>query len=154
MLNKITSLLTCKKESAAGGAGGRDRRIAIAACVLLLEMAGADDDFAAPEMDRIRDILNRDLHVAPEDVEAILAVAGEEREGAMDLWTYTSVINEHYSKAEKLKLIEMVWEIAYSDGRLDQYEDHLVHKLANLLHVSHSELIAAKLRVKDLLSRS
>jgi len=154
VLNKIASLLAAKKDGAGGDAGGRDRRITIAACVLLLEMAGADDEFAASEMDRIREILTGDLAVAPDDVGAILAVAGEEREGAMDLWTYTNVINENYSKAEKLKLIEMIWEIAYSDGRLDQYEDHLVHKLANLLHVSHGELISAKLRVKELLNRS
>jgi len=153
VLNRIASLLTGKTDGHGGDAGGRDRRITIAACVLLIEMAGADDDFAASEVDRIRDILTRDLAVPPEDVEAILGVAGEEREGAMDLWTYTNVINRSYGKAEKLKLIEMIWEIAYSDGRLDQYEDHLVHKLANLLHVSHSELIAAKLRVKELLNR-
>lgn len=148
MLNKIASLLTCKNGSSRDGAGDNNRRITIAACVLLLEMAGADDEFASPELDRIRDILKRDLAVPPEDVEAILAIAGEEREGAVDLWAYTNLINDNFTKAEKLKLIEMVWEIAYSDGRLDQYEDHLVHKLASLLHVSHGELIAAKLRVK------
>ncbi len=148
MLKKIASLLTCKNGNSHEGVEDRDRRITIAACVLLLEMAGADDDFASSELDRIRDILKGDLAVPPEDVDAILSIAGQEREGAMDLWAYTNVINENFNKAEKLKLIEMIWGIAYSDGRLDQYEDHLVHKLANLLHVSHSELISAKLKVK------
>ena len=148
MLKAIASVL-------AGKTGGRrddprelDRRILIATCVLLLEMANADDEFARSELDKIREILKKRLNLPDGEIDEILSIAGREQEDATDIWAYTNLINEHFEKPEKLRLIEMVWEIAYSDGRLDQYEDYLVHKLANLLHVNHDELIAAKLKVK------
>ncbi len=149
MLKTIASLLTGKKESPRPGAGGHDKRIEIAACVLLLEMAKADDEFAQSELHTIRDILKSGLNLPEGEIDGILAIAEHEQEEATDLWAYTNLINENFEKTEKLKLIEMIWKIAYSDGRLDQYEDYLVHQLANLLHVPHSDLIAAKLRVKN-----
>ncbi len=148
MLKKITSILSFKNGNSRDNAGERERRITVAACVLLLEMAGADDDFALSELDRIRDLLTSGLAVPPEEIDGILAIARRKQGEAIDLWSYTNLINENFDKAEKQRLIEMIWEIAYSDGRLDQYEDHLVHKIANLLHVPHSDLIMAKLRVK------
>jgi uncharacterized tellurite resistance protein B-like protein len=148
MLKKIASILSCKNENSNNSAGDRQSRITVAACVLLLEMARADDDFARSELDRIRELLKNDLDVPPEEIDTILAIAQRKQEEATDLWSYTNLINENFDKTEKQRLIEMIWEIAYSDGRLDQYEDHLVHKIANLLHVPHSDLIAAKLRIK------
>ncbi len=46
-------------------------------------------------------------------------------------------------------MVELVWDIAYADGSLDRHEDYFVHKLANLLRLTHRQLIDAKLRVKD-----
>jgi uncharacterized tellurite resistance protein B-like protein len=149
MLAKIVSLLTCKTDASRGGAADQNRRITVAACVLLLEMARADDELAAAELDSVRKVLTAGLGVSPEEVDSILAIAGREQEEATDLWAYTDLINGHFDKAEKQRLIEMVWEIAYADGRLDQHEDYLVHKIANLLHIPHSDLIAAKLKVKN-----
>ena len=50
---------------------------------------------------------------------------------------------------EKLQVIELVWEIAYADGLLDKHEDYLVHKLADLLRLTHQQLIEAKLKAKS-----
>ena len=51
------------------------------------------------------------------------------------------------SEQKKTQIIEMVWEIIYIDGKLDQHEDYLVHKLARLLRLSHKQLIEAKLKI-------
>ncbi len=149
MLGKIVSLLTSGNGASRESAADQNRRIVIAACVILLEMARADDDVAAAELDHVKKALAGGLGAAPEDVDLILAIAGREQQEAIDLWAYTNLINEHFDKAEKQGLVEMVWEIAYADGRLDQHEDYLVHKIANLLHGPHSDLIAAKLRAKN-----
>lgn len=149
MLRRIVSLL-----SGTGGATAPDApgagvdRITIAACVLLLEMAKADDFFSSSEQEKIREILRADLGLPPDEIDGVLAIAGREREDSADLWAYTNLINESFSDAEKSRLVEMIWEVAYADGSLDQHEDYIVHKLANLLHVKHRDLIAAKLRVK------
>ncbi|HDZ24806.1 MAG: hypothetical protein DRN37_02980 [Thermoplasmata archaeon] len=65
----------------------------------------------------------------------------------MDLWQFTNAINRHFSVQEKLQLIDKIWEIAYADEIINQHEDYLVHKIADLLHLSHRQLIDAKLKV-------
>jgi uncharacterized tellurite resistance protein B-like protein len=148
MLQSIAALLAGKsvRDRPAGAAPDRVR---IAACVLLLEMAHADDDFSVEERDRVRRILLEELKPGTGDAEAVLSNAEREQREATDLWSYTSLINAHFTDEDKRRLIESAWYVAYADGRVDQNEDHLVHKLANLLHVKHADLIAAKLRARD-----
>jgi uncharacterized tellurite resistance protein B-like protein len=148
MLSKIVSLLSSKNDASRESADDRNRRITIAVCVILLEMARSDDDFAASELDHVKKVLTTGLGVAPEDVDSILAIAGREQEEAIDLWAYTNLINEKFDKEEKQRLIEMAWETAYADGRLDQNEVSLAHKSANLLHVPHAYPTGAKLKEK------
>ena len=71
----------------------------------------------------------------------------EELEKSIDLWRFTSQINKNCSLEEKLCIIETVWQVAYSDGRLDSHEDYLIHKLSELFNISHKDLIEAKLKV-------
>lgn len=152
MLQSIVNLLTGK--SASGGPGSDDGdRISVAACVILLEMAHADDDFAVIEGNRVRRLLREELGIGEGEIEEVISAAERAQREATDLWAYTSVINRNFSDAEKRRLIESAWHIAYADGRLDPGEDHLVHRLATLLHVDHAELIGAKLRARDARNR-
>ena len=59
----------------------------------------------------------------------------------------TNLINQNYSIEEKIRIIEMIWKLAYTDGKLDKHEDYLVHKLARLLRLTHKQLIEAKFKV-------
>lgn len=121
--------------------------IRIATCALLLEMANIDREFSAAEREAILTILKRDHHLSEEYAEALIQASNEELEGSIDLWQFTNLINRNYSPEEKIQIIETVWDIAYTDGKLDKYEDHLAHKLAKLLHLTHKQLIEAKIRV-------
>lgn len=148
MLRSIVNLLSGKPvEGVTRGDGGN--RINIAACVILLEMAHADDDFSIIERDRVRRLLREELGIPDGEIEEVISTAEHAQREATDLWAYTSVINRNFNDGEKRSLIESAWRIAYADGRLDPGEDHLVHRLATLLHVDHAELIAAKLRARD-----
>jgi uncharacterized tellurite resistance protein B-like protein len=148
MLQTIVNLLTGKSD--AGGTRVNDRdRISIAACVILLEMAHADDDFSLVERDRLRRLLREELGLGADETEDVLSAAEREQRDATDLYAYTSIVNRNFSDAEKRRLIEAAWHLAYADGRVDPHEDHLLHRLAQLLHVEHAELIAAKLRARD-----
>ena len=60
---------------------------------------------------------------------------------------FTSRINENYSSEEKIRIVEIIWKIAYADGILDKHEDYLVHKLANLFRLTHKQLINVKLKI-------
>ena len=121
--------------------------IRIATCALLLEMANIDGEFSAAERKNILAILKKDYQLSDEYAEQLINASNDELHRSVDLWRFTNLINRNYSIAEKIRIIEMVWEIAYTDGKLDKYEDYLVHKLAKLLHLTHKQLIEAKLRV-------
>ena len=121
--------------------------IRIAACALFLEMATIDGSFSESERERIISILRNDYDLSDEHATALIEAADEELKKSIDLWHFTNLINQNYSKDEKLEIIETVWKVVYADGRLDKHEDYLVHKLAKLLRLSHKELIDAKLKV-------
>ncbi len=121
--------------------------IRVATCALLLEMANIDGEFSGAEQENIFDILKKNYQLSEEHVEALIEASNEELKGRIDFWQFTHLINQNYSLEEKILIIEMVWEIAYADGRLDKHEDYLVHKLAKLLHLTHKQLIEAKLKV-------
>ncbi|MBN1849353.1 MAG: TerB family tellurite resistance protein [Deltaproteobacteria bacterium] len=121
--------------------------ICMAACALLLEMAHIDNEFSESESDKIISILKKDFDLSEQYANELIRKTEEELQGSIDLWQFTNLINQNYSMEEKIRIIEMVWKIAYSDGKLDKHEDYLVHKLANLLRLTHKQLIDVKLQV-------
>lgn len=124
------------------------RKRHLAACVLLLESAHADDKCTQEEMDRIVASLRQRFSLSPEDANKLLELAARERQNSIDLWTFTNDLNQHLCKEEKLAVLEDIWGVIFADGRLSSHEDHLAHKLANLLRLTHQELIEAKLAAK------
>jgi len=136
------------------GSAGREESfhdIRIATCALLLEMSQIDGDFSESERESILSTIMKDYHVSDEHAAAILEAADEELKGNLDLWQFTNLINRNYTPEEKIEIIEMVWRIAYTDGKLDKHEDFLVHKLADLLHLTHRQLIDAKINVREIM---
>jgi uncharacterized tellurite resistance protein B-like protein len=124
------------------------QKIQIATCVLLLEMAHADDEFSISEETTIREILRKELGIDEEDIDEIMGLAMQDSQQAVGLYEYTRFINQVLTLDERKTLIEYLWKVIYADGVLDQYEDYLVHKLANLLHVEHDDMIAAKIKMR------
>ncbi|MCK5145779.1 TerB family tellurite resistance protein [bacterium] len=122
----------------------------LAACVLLLEMAYADDDFGSEEETALIQILMNDFNLSQEEADALHRDSIKARKDALDLYSFTEALNKQMSKADRIGIVERLWEIVYADGRLDGHEDHLIHRLAELLHLEHSHLINAKLKVKQM----
>lgn len=123
-------------------------RIQIATCIILLEVAKSDDEFSSIENTTVTAILKKKFDLSVETVEKLLEIADKKREESIDLWQFTHIINKNYTKEEKKKIVEAVWQIIYADEKLDKYEDHFVHKLAKLLQLKHDDLIEAKLKIK------
>jgi uncharacterized tellurite resistance protein B-like protein len=121
---------------------------AVALCALFLEMAHIDGEFSESEKERILSMMKSEYGLSHGIVEEFMAAARKEREQSIDLWHFTNLINQNYSPEEKTNIIEMFWKVAYADGKLDSHEDYLLHKLAELLRLSHTQLIEAKLKVK------
>lgn len=121
--------------------------VRIATCALLLEMAHIDGEFSESEREGIINIIKKDYDLSDEHAVALIEAAGEELQRSIDLWKFARLINQNYSADEKIQIIEMVWKVIYTDGKLDKHEDYLVHKLAHLLRLTHKELIDAKVKV-------
>jgi len=124
--------------------------IRIATCALFLEMSNIDREFSKTERENIISIMKKHYDLSDEYVVTLLEASHEELKGSIDLWQFTNLINQNYSMEEKLRIIEVIWRVAYTDGKLDKHEDYLVHKLAKLLRLSHKQLIEAKVKVKKL----
>ncbi|NNE09300.1 MAG: TerB family tellurite resistance protein [Gemmatimonadetes bacterium] len=120
----------------------------VATAALFLEMATVDDEFDETERARIVKHLTHLHGVSEKKARSIIDVAQKERDGAVDIWSFTSVINTHYDETEKVHMMEMVWEVVFADGQLDAHEDYLVRKIAKLLRLNHRQMIEAKMRVK------
>ena len=99
-------------------------------------------------MANVVDTLRSEFKLSPEYVDELLELAHAEGDKAMDLWQFTNEMNQHYSEEEKMALMEAVWRIIFADGRLESHEDYFAHKLANLLRLTHKQLIDAKLKAR------
>jgi uncharacterized tellurite resistance protein B-like protein len=119
-------------------------RLAVAA--LLVEILRADFDVSADERRQVLGSLQRMLELDPVACEELLALAEAQIDQSHDLYQFTSAINRAYSPEDKLRLLEELWRVAHADERLNKYEEHLIRRIADLLHVRHSEFIATKLR--------
>lgn len=121
--------------------------VRVAVCALFLEMANIDGKFSASEQDYVISLLKREYGLSDQHVVDLMEASQKGLKDSIDLWQFTNLINQNYSRDEKIQIIEMVWQIVYADGRLDKHEDYLVHKLAKLLRLTHKDLIDAKLKV-------
>lgn len=123
-------------------------RIQIATCIILLEVAKSDDEFSSIEKTTLTAILKKKFKLSAEAAEELMEIADRKREESTDLWEFTNIVNKNYTKEEKTKVVEAVWQIIYADEKLDKYEDHFVHKLSKLLQLDHDAFIEAKLKIK------
>jgi uncharacterized tellurite resistance protein B-like protein len=122
--------------------------VAIAACALLLEIAHADDVFAPEERERIVRAVREDLGVPAADVAEVVRLAEEERRESVDLYQFTKLVGEKFSREQRLRLVEVIWGVVYADGELSAVENQLARRIAELLGFQHPEVQAVRERVK------
>jgi uncharacterized tellurite resistance protein B-like protein len=122
-------------------------RVTIAACALLLEIAHAEAGLGTDERARIERAA-RDMGVAPEDLREVLRLAEEERRESVDLYQFTRLVSEKFSREERLRLLEVIWGVVYSDGALTAAENQLARRIAELLGFQHPEVQAVRERIK------
>jgi uncharacterized tellurite resistance protein B-like protein len=123
------------------------RRLATAA--LMVEALRADEEIEAEERETALAGLGKLFDLSPDNAKELLTLAEQEADEGTSLFQFTHLIDRHYSREDKFRVIEMMWQVAYADGHKDAREEHLVRKVADLLHLPHSEFIRARLRVEE-----
>ncbi|MEQ1857558.1 MAG: TerB family tellurite resistance protein, partial [Longimicrobiales bacterium] len=149
MLDSIKNFFRSSMASPTGtepAAPGKDIRLA--ACALMMEMAHADDEFTEDERKHLESALQRQFGLDAPETQKLLALAEQERKQAVDLWQFTNLIAENYSVGQKMVLAEIMWGLAYADGKLAGREDYLMRKICNLLRLEPGYLSVARKRAE------
>ncbi len=116
----------------------------LATAVLLVEVARADHRVEEQELATIRRLLLERLSLCEEEVDSLLQQAGEEADHLVSLQHITRRMNEQLSQQEKLRFVEMMWQVVYADGEKHHYEEHLIRQVADLLYIPHVDFIRAR----------
>jgi uncharacterized tellurite resistance protein B-like protein len=153
MFDAISKFFEDKMGAQAAGMD-EERQLQVATCVLLLEVAHADDEFTAEERDTIDTVVARRFGLDRDQTRELLDMADDHRRQVEDIYGFSRLLNETYSRPRKLAILDLLWEVVYSDGVLESHEDVLMHKMGNLLGVRHQELMAVKVQVKKRLADS
>lgn len=117
----------------------------MASAALMIEVAMADDHFDDSEMAMLKEELQRQLSLSEQTVNGLVDSARQQQKAATSLFQFTQQINQCFEPSEKMELMVGLWKIAYADDNLDKYEEHLIRRIAELIHLPHTQFIKAKL---------
>ncbi len=123
-----------------------------AAVILMVEIISADDHMDSSEEALLRQIIQQQLKVSPEEIEQVVHSAKQSSNASLDFYQHTKKIRDNYSIAQKKQLLEHLWSLVYADGKLDKYEDYAIRKIADLIYIPQSQFIQARNKVKSRLA--
>ena len=123
---------------------GRDKAIRLATAVLMLDVARADHVFDEDEFEEVLKLVESHFDLSPEESAELVNSADEKAEDLTSLHEFTQLLHNNLDDDEKARIIGLLWQIAYADGRLHMYEDSLVLKISDLLHVSRGRVMRLK----------
>lgn len=116
-------------------------QLKLAAASMLLEVVFADETLAAEERTLLPKLLTETLSMSVQDANDLIEEAKKVQGNATSLFEFTNTINTEFSLDQKQQLLLAMWQLAYADGQLSQYEDQIIRRTADLLYLKHSELI-------------
>lgn len=144
----IESIIGWLTGAAPEGTGPRDE-LQLALTALLIEAACSDDRFNERERAVVERLIEQRFGLSRAQGEALLAIGESEAQRSAELFHLTRIVNERLSFEQRVELVEMLWEVAYADGELDQYEDSLVRRVSGLIYVPDRERGMARQRVLE-----
>ena len=121
----------------------------LATAALLIEVMVIDGNLDQQELESISGTLSSMLNLSQDQIDELISLSREEVAEATSLYQFTREINEHFELDKKLSLMTAMWRVAFADGHLDKYEENIIRKVADLLHIRHSEYIQCKLAARD-----
>lgn len=125
-----------------------EHTLQLATAVLLIEVMRSDAESTDEEQATILNILKERFQLPDAEVAQLAELGHRTAMTANDLHQFTSIINRELGSSEKVCIIEYMWQIAYADNQISAHENHLMRRMADLLHISHGDYVAAKMRAK------
>ncbi|BBB27754.1 tellurite resistance TerB family protein [Amphritea japonica] len=149
MMTKLKSFLGAFLPPDSNPNNNSQALLSVASAALMIEVLLSDYERKPEEQKTLIAIIKKSFSLDQATTEELLNQAEKAQQEATDYFRFTSQINDSCTPQEKVTLIENLWRVAYADGELHHYEEHLIRRIADLTHVSHMDFIAAKLRVMD-----
>ena len=147
MLNKLNDFLS-SIIAPANVKSRPEHTLQLATAVLLIEVMRSDADSTDEEQATILKILKERFQLPDAEVAQLSELGHRAATSANDLHQFTSLINRELELSEKIRIIECMWQVAYADNQISSHENHLMRKMADLLHISHGDYVAAKTRAR------
>lgn len=149
MLRTLKDLFATFTAPAGESPEARDHALKLATAVLLVEVMRADPASHAEERQAVLASLRGKFALLDDELARLVELAEQAARNASDYHQFTTRINDCFAHPEKIQIVEQMWQVAYADEHLHANENHLISKIAGLLHVTHGEYIGAKLRAKE-----
>ncbi|MBS3805581.1 MAG: TerB family tellurite resistance protein [Oleiphilaceae bacterium] len=124
-------------------------QLAVAATALMVQLARVDANEDDRELQTIVDCAVDAHEVTREEAQAILDDARAHADEAISVYEFTGQLNEQLDQEAKQVVLESIWRVAFADGRIDKYEEHLIRRLAELLHLNHREYMQCRHRAEQ-----
>jgi uncharacterized tellurite resistance protein B-like protein len=135
--------------SPAATAPAAEHTLQLATAVLLVEVMRSDPEVGPAERRAVIGALRDKFALADDEIDRLIELAEQTARDASDYFGFTSRINEGFDMGQKVRMIELMWRVAYADGRLSAHENHVMWRIADLLHVPHGAYVNAKMRARD-----
>lgn len=146
MWEKLSSIFKASGNAeAAGDPGEGELRLATAALLVHASLIDGDED--AQETERLFKLVKNKFELTDEQTTDLIERGRSHDADAVDLYSYTRILTEHLDPQGRSGIVEMLWEIVLSDKVVDDYEAHLVWRVAELLRVSTRERVVLRKRV-------
>ena len=121
----------------------------LAAAALMVHAASIDGDMSDVERERLHALVQRRFDVDQAVADELVSEATEAEHEAVDLYHFTTVINRSLNEDGRRQVVEMMWEMAYADGHVGEFESNLLSQASDLLGISARERIEIGQRVAE-----
>lgn len=118
--------------------------VRLATTALLVEAMYADGAIREEERRALENAVVSMFKLAPDESGELIRLAEGEVKDATCLFQFTSLVDQHFPLERKVLIIELLWRVVFSDASNDKHEEHLVRRIADLLHVPHREFVRTR----------
>lgn len=143
-MKRLKALLEKLHPGSIGGAGD-DRNLQVIAAALMVEVARADNQFTEQEVQTILDLVCNQYDLSSDEAEELLNLATQEADQSRSLFELAREVDLKLNYNEKRQLLSNLWKVAYADQDKHKYEEYIIRKLADLLHLSHRDFVQTRM---------
>jgi uncharacterized tellurite resistance protein B-like protein len=126
-----------------------EQALRLAASALLFEVVRADGSVTAEELVVMRAAVQSVFGLSREESEELARLGEAASRNSVSIYEFTHLVDQGFSAEQKKRVVELLWLVAFADGRKDPEEEYVVRKIAGLLHVPHPDFIDAKIRARS-----